>query len=230
MLKHKQINSIIESELSSIDEKMERICRYFNMGFMPESQVLTKSIGIAKNAETTLGKTLDRLCAEENISWDQEEWDCLRSAIFEHCKLKLVPYEYHPFDLGFDELTGSFLISHGGLDRLDEMNAHPNPVGKRFLLKLKLKCEDSYVWVDYQFEVTNVTNICDDNQPDKRFEGIGKLPGYRGEATLDITQKDGRLMASLYQKVYPIPDDPIWQCKKEETVTCYRYTSEIVDT
>ena len=227
MMKQKHISLVIEHELSSIDGKMKSIRRSFDMGLMPESEVLERSIEIAEKAETTLSRFLHRLCAEENIAWDQGEWDCLRNSILEHCRLKTVPYEYHPTDLGFDEFMGSFFISRGGLDRLDEMYAHPDPIGKTFLLKLQLKNKESFVWVDYRFEVTAASDVRDDTRSYKKYEGIGMLPGYCGEATIEITEKDGRLLPVLYQKVYPVPDDPVWQRKKEETVTGYRYTTEI---
>gem|GEM_PF-4726967 len=230
MLQQKHINSIIEHELSSIDGKMESIRRYFDMGLMPESEILERSVEIAENAEISLARTLQRLCTEENMAWDQGEWDCLRNTILEHCRLKTVPCEYHPADLGFDELTVSFFISRGGLDRLDEMYAHPDPIGKTFLLKLQLKNKDSFVWVDYRFEVTDVSDVCDDNRSYKKYKGIGMFPGYCGEAAIEITETDDRLLPVLYQKVYPVPDDPVWQRKKEETVTGYRYITVIPDT
>lgn len=230
MLKQKQIRPIIEKSFSSIDENMERIQRAFDLGLMPKTEVLDRSVEIAENAETSLSRTLYRFCTEENISWDQVEWDHLRNAILKHCKLRPVPYEYHPVDLGFDEITESFLISHGGLGRLQELYVHPDPIGKTFLLKLKLKNKVSFVWVDYRFEVTSVDNAGDDNRTLKRFEGIGRFPGYHGDATIDITETDDLLLTSLYQKVYPVPDDPIWLQRKEETITGYLYTTELPGT
>ena len=223
MLNQERIHNAVEEALAYAGDGLQQVRRAHDRGLIAKNQVLGRAVQIAQETEASLNETIREICSEEDIPWDQAEWDGLKKTILSACGLQLVPYEYHPRDPGFDPLTESMYVIKDRLIYLDELYLHPNPVGQTFLMKLKLKNGDDFVWVDYKFEVIGVSAGTGDWEGYRKFDGHGSFPGYSGEANINITERCGALRSVLFQKTYPQSDDPVWQKKKEETAVGYRY-------
>ena len=223
MLNQERIHNAVKEALANAGDGLQQVRRAYDQGLIAKNEVLGRAVQIAQETEASLNKTIREICSEDNIPWDQAEWDGLKKTILSACGLQLVPYEYHPRDPGFDPLTESMYVIKDRLIYLDELYLHPNPVGQTFLMKLKLKSGDDFVWVDYKFEVIGVSAGTGDWEGYRKFDGHGSFPGYSGEANINITERCGALRSVLFQKTYPQHDDPVWQRRKAETAVGYRY-------
>ncbi len=223
MLNQERIHNAVKEALAYAGDVLQQVRRAHDRGLIAKNKVLSRAVQIAQETEASLNDTIRRICSEEDIPWDQAEWDSLKKAILSACGLQLVPYEYHPRDPGFDLLTESMYVIKDRLIYLDELYLHPDPAGKTFRMKLKLKNGDGFVWVDYKFEVIGVSAGTGDWEGYRKFDGHGRFPGYSGEATINITERCGALRSVLFQKTYPQHDDPVWQRRKAETAVGYRY-------
>ena len=223
MLRQERIHNAVGEALTSAGSSLRQVRRAYDQGLIAKNEVLGRAVQIAQETEASLNKTIREICSEDNIPWDPAEWDGLKKTILSACGLQLVPYEYHPRDPGFDLLTESMYVIKDRLIYLDELYLHPDPVGKIFRMKLKLKNGDDFVWVDYRFEVIGVSAGTGDWEGYRIFDGHGSFPGYSGEASINITERCGALRSVLFQKTYPQPDDPVWQKRKAETAVGYRY-------
>ena len=223
MLNQERIHNAVEEALANAGDVLQQVRRAYDQGLIAKNEVLGRAVQIAQETEASLNKTIREICSEDNIPWDPAEWDGLKKTILSACGLQLVPYEYHPRDPGFDLLTESMYVIKDRLIYLDELYLHPDPVGKTFRMKLKLENGDGFAWVDYLFEAKGVSAGTGKWEGYRTFEGHGRFPGYAGEANIHITERCSALRSVLVQKTYPQPDDPIWQRRKQETVTGSQY-------
>ena len=223
MLRQERIHNAVGEALTSAGSSLRQVRLAYDSGLIAKAGALDRMIQVAQETEAALDETIRAICDEEDIHWDQAEWDDLKQSIMSACGLKLVPYEYHPYDPGFDVLTESMYIIKDRLTYLDELYLHPDPVGKTFRMKLKLENGDGFAWVDYLFEVKGVSAGTGKWEGYRTFEGHGRFPGYAGEANIHITERCSALRSVLVQKTYPQPDDPIWQRRQQETVTGSQY-------
>ena len=223
MLEQTRMQIAVEDALASAGRRVQLERKLFDLGLLLEEDLRDLCVQVFQKTVRTLDEQLHLICDKESIPWDQGEWEDLKQQILALCGLRVVPYEYDPVDLGFDELAESMYILEHRLLFLDELFLHPDPVGKTFQMILKLKNGDGFTWVDYQFEVTGVSEGTGDRKGFRILKGRGSFPGYAGEASIHITDRGGRLLSVLYQKTYRQPDDPIWQQRKNEPATGYRY-------
>ena len=206
----------IETLLANIQQEAEQLHRNmdkaYRMGLVDDDGICQKRAEFYSRKLQQIGRDLD-----------ENEYRFLREQLLEICKLRLVPYEYHPADLGFDQLSTGFLIFTQRLGNLEEMYHHPEPVGKKFPLKMKLKNKGEFVWVDYTFSVMEVKAGTEGWAGYRGFYGTGSIPGYNIGGDLYIKEDDHRLRSVFLAKVYADWKDPIWKTEKETTETEYRF-------
>lgn len=216
MIENKEIYNKLEEYLASAEEYFCRMDEFRNRGLYRDDDLLTSLCSHLHLEGIKLSDEINKICLKENVAWSENEWQDIENELMKAYRLRWVPFQFFPADIGFDELHEGVHVFQDRIRGLEELYFHSEPIGKKFDLELELTNGDGTVWVDYKISVRRVYAGQDRWKGYKTFEGTGRFPGYGGEVGINIKETDYKLHSCAYQKVYVQSSDPIWSNRKKE--------------
>ena len=224
MLDNAVIQGLVEQAMQECQKALEKSTASYRRIYPPMDELCSWRTKYCTAIESDLKTELQRVCCESGIEWDQEEWKELQQMIIGACGLKLVPYQFHPYDLGFDRLEDGLLyVFRNRLSGLEEMYQDPSPGGKTFRMILRLEKDGALVPVDFTYECGSAEEGDENGKRCRKYDGYGRFPGYSGAASIHIYHDSDPLVSGMLMKCYARFSEPIWQRRKPTTETAYTY-------
>ena len=140
-------HELLKEYCRKLESANECFLGLYAQGFMSKDELRRSRENEYDRYLSNITDDAEKRCKEQGISFDSNEFSRMASVLAEEraavmrkaIGLKLVPYQYHPADLGFDELVddGTYIMNNRivGVGRVYD---DPDPVNKSFDLSIML--------------------------------------------------------------------------------------------
>ena len=232
------MNDLYHELLKEYCRKLESANEYFlglyAQGFMSKDELRRSRENEYDRYLSNITDDAEKRCKEQGISFDSNEFSRMASVLAEEraavmrkaIGLKLVPYQYHPADLGFDELIddGTYIMNNR-IVGVGCVYDDPDPVNKSFDLSIKLDNEGGIAEVPCRLTVDSIKVIESDGLTRKELRGYYRFTGYCGRAILQVVRVNDEYLSKSYLDTNKNRNDPVWNKPKTTWATGYKYAN-----